>query len=144
MSRVGSYDTGPEIVVRKILHSLGYRFRLHRRDLPGVPDITLPKYRTIIFVHGCFWHGHRCRKGKRPSSNIAFWNKKLDKNNRRDREAKKTLQLGGWIVMTIWECQLKKPELLKKRLLSIRCRYKSNEHLNTPAIKSRILEKCIY
>ncbi len=81
MSRVSGKNTKPELIVRSQLHKLGYRFRLHRKDLPGKPDITLPKHKKVIFVHGCFWHGHTdCRRSKRPTSNEKFWNEKLDKN----------------------------------------------------------------
>src|SRR5262245_34234702 len=85
MSRVRGRDTQPEIIVRKLLHRLGYRFRLHRKGLPGKPDIVLPKYRTAIFVHGCFWHGHPgCRRSARPTTNVEFWNRKIDGNVERD------------------------------------------------------------
>ena len=81
MARVGGKDTKPELIVRSLLHRMGFRFRLHRRDLPGKPDITLPKYKKVIFVHGCFWHGHKgCARAKRPSTNKEFWNEKLNKN----------------------------------------------------------------
>jgi len=106
MAAVPSADTGPELRVRRLLHRLGYRFRLHRRDLPGRPDIVLPKWRTVLFVHGCFWHQHAgCPRAARPTSNVAFWDRKLDRNVRRDQENRRSLEEAGWRVLVIWECQ---------------------------------------
>jgi DNA mismatch endonuclease, patch repair protein len=117
MARVKGRDTKPELLVRSIVHSLGYRFRLYRRDLPGNPDITLPKHRKIIFVHGCFWHGHkRCTRAARPTTNIAFWRKKLDLNMERDKRNIRQLRKDGWRVLVVWQCQTKKPETLKQTL----------------------------
>lgn len=117
MAHVKGRDTGPELLVRAIVHSLGYRFRLYRRDLPGNPDITLPKHRKVIFVHGCFWHGHkRCPRSARPSTNIAFWRKKLDSNIDRDRRNIGQLRKDGWRVLVVWQCQTRKPETLKRAL----------------------------
>lgn len=106
MSRVRGRDTSPELYVRRLLHARGLRFRLHRRDLPGRPDVVLPALRVVVFVHGCFWHGHDCRKGRRPSSNRAFWDVKLDSNLERDHEAIAALQASGWEVRVVWECDL--------------------------------------
>jgi DNA mismatch endonuclease (patch repair protein) len=119
MSKVHSANTTPEIRVRKLLHGMGYRFRLQRRDLPGNPDIVLPKYNTVIFVHGCFWHGcPTCRKAKiRPATNVDFWNDKLDRTLNRDILNKKALESLGWKVVVIWECETrktKKDELIGK------------------------------
>ncbi len=112
MSRVRGADTSPEVLVRSLLHRLGFRFRLHRRDLPGRPDIVLPKYRAAIFVHGCFWHGHKnCRRSARPTSHTSFWTRKLDKNLERDRHAQSALRSLGWHVLVVWECQLRSPRL---------------------------------
>jgi len=117
MARVKGKDTKPEILVRAIVHSLGYRFRLYRRDLPGNPDITFPKHRKVIFVHGCFWHGHkRCPRAARPTTNIAFWRKKLDSNIDRDRRNIGQLRKGGWRVLVVWQCQTRKLETLKRSL----------------------------
>jgi len=110
MSRVKAKNTKPEILVRKLLHRLGYRFRLHRKDLPGKPDIVLPKYRTIIFVNGCFWHGHNCPKGKLPETNTRFWEEKITTNQKRDQLNREKLEGEGWAVLTIWECQIKEEE----------------------------------
>lgn len=109
MARVKNRNTAPEIIVRKLLHRKGYRFRVQRTDLPGKPDITLSKYRTVIFVHGCFWHGHPgCPRSTRPASNVDFWNHKLDKNMQRDLEVYEKLSSLGWNVFVIWQCQTKK------------------------------------
>jgi DNA mismatch endonuclease, patch repair protein len=107
MSRVRGKDTSTELRVRSVLHHLGFRFSLHRRDLPGCPDIVLPKYSAAIFVHGCFWHGHKnCFRAARPTSNAAFWNKKLDRNKIRDRKSVLALRSMGWKVLVVWECQV--------------------------------------
>lgn len=122
MSRVRGHDTKPEIRVRKLLHSMGFRFRLHRRDLPGRPDIVLPKYKAIIFVHGCFWHRHdapNCRLARMPKSRIEFWGPKLDANQLRDRRVEHELRTMGWSVLVLWECEMKDEELLRARILGI-------------------------
>ena len=118
MARVRGRDTAPEIVVRKILHGLGYRFRLHRRDLPGTPDIVLPSRRRIIFVHGCFWHAHGCSIGKPPKSHIAYWKRKFRQNRRRDMRNYRLLRKAGWGVLTIWQCEIKDVNQLSARLSS--------------------------
>ncbi len=122
MSRVQQQNTKPEITVRKMLHRNGFRFRLHNKTLPGTPDIVLLKYKTVIFVHGCFWHQHEgCRKARRPTSNVEFWNEKLDKNIARDNQKEAELKKAGWRVLYVWECELKdtnpvEAELIKKLL----------------------------
>jgi DNA mismatch endonuclease (patch repair protein) len=94
-------------MVRKLLHRLGFRFRLHRRDLPGKPDVVLPKWRAVVFVHGCFWHQHEgCTRSVRPTSNVPFWTKKLDRNVQRDRENFAELRSAGWKVFVAWECEI--------------------------------------
>jgi DNA mismatch endonuclease (patch repair protein) len=115
MSRVKGRDTKPEKAVRSMLHRLGYRFRLRRSDLPGCPDIVLPKYKSVIFVHGCYWHRHDCPNGRRlPRSRLDFWKPKLEGNRKRDLRHYKALDNQGWKVLIIWECMLKdKPLLLK-------------------------------
>ena len=106
MKAVGQKNTRPEMTIRRTLHSLGYRFRLHRRDLPGSPDIVLPKHRTAIFVHGCFWHRHEgCAKATVPKTRRAFWEDKFETNKVRDRKAIVALQDLGWNVQIVWECQ---------------------------------------
>jgi len=104
MSKIKSRDTAPELKVRSRLHAAGFRFRLHRADLPGRPDIVLPRYRSVVFVNGCFWHGHECRRGRLPSSNREYWAKKIDCNMRRDQSNYKALTELGWNVVVIWEC----------------------------------------
>jgi DNA mismatch endonuclease (patch repair protein) len=117
MAKVKNRDTSPELTVRKLLHRLGYRFRVQRRDLPGTPDIVLPKYRTAIFAHGCFWHGHPdCKRAARPTSNTDFWNEKIDKNIARDAEAQRQLEALGWRVLVVWQCQVRDLKLLEERL----------------------------
>ena len=108
MSAIKSKNTKPEITVRKLLHSMGYRFRLHRKDLPGSPDIVLPKYKTVIFVHGCFWHRHEnCKYATTPKTRKEFWEKKFRENINRDNLNQANLSLKGWKIIIIWECQLK-------------------------------------
>lgn len=105
MSGIRGKNTRPELLVRKILFAAGFRFRLHRRDLPGMPDIVLPKYRAAILVHGCFWHMHEgCRYAKLPSSNVRFWRKKLARNRERDQKNIDLLMDAGWRVLVVWEC----------------------------------------
>lgn len=106
MSRIRSRDTAPELEVRRRLHAAGFRFRLHRSDLPGRPDIVLPRHKTAVFVNGCFWHGHDCRDGHLPSSNREYWANKIDRNMRRDQRNYKAMVELGWNVVVIWECHL--------------------------------------
>jgi len=106
MSRVRAVGTEPEIIVRRVAHGLGYRFRLHRKDLPGKPDIVFPRHRKVILVHGCFWHGHeRCAKAKRPETNHDFWERKLSRNAERDQENVTALRRAGWRVLVVWQCE---------------------------------------
>lgn len=119
MALVKGKDTKPEKLVRSLLHRMGFRFRLHRKDLPGKPDIVLPRHRKAIFVHGCFWHGHDgCRRGARPTSNTEFWNAKIDRNVERDRLAVHALEDAGWHVLTLWQCEMKSLPVLQARLAS--------------------------
>ena len=107
MARIRSKDTAPERYVRSTLFGAGFRFRLHSKNLPGSPDLVLSKYRTAVFVHGCFWHGHDCKKGRlRPATNTEKWNMKLDRNIARDQEVITSLRELGWRVFVIWSCQL--------------------------------------
>lgn len=108
MSGIRAKNTRPEILVRRLMHAAGLRFRLHRRDLPGIPDIVLPRHRVTIFVHGCYWHVHKgCHFFKMPGSNVDFWRNKLESNNARDRRNIKLLLEEGWRVLIIWECLLR-------------------------------------
>lgn len=117
MSRIKVRDTSPEKKLRRLLHRAGFRFRLHVKQLPGKPDIVLPRYRTIIFVHGCFWHGHTCNKGTtRPKTRVEFWKKKIEGNIERDKRNYDELKNLGWRVLTVWECELKNSEELQERL----------------------------
>lgn len=108
MSRVKRADTPQEILVRKYLFSQGFRFRKNYKRLAGSPDIVLPKYKTVVFVHGCFWHGHKCKLGKAPKSNQSFWTPKINSNKERDKRKNNELRKLGWNVLTVWQCQLNK------------------------------------
>lgn len=115
MARVRSKDTGPEMAVRRALHARGYRFRLHRKNLPGRPDIVLPSRQTLVFVHGCFWHGcGRCDRGLRqPKTRATFWASKISANRERDMRNAATLEAMGWRILTIWECDIRNPGRLE-------------------------------
>ena len=117
MRRVRGKDTRPEMAVRRMVHRLGFRYRLHRGDLPGKPDLAFPGRRKVIFVHGCYWHGHSCRAGRnRPSSNTKYWIAKLDRNKARDAANRRRLRRLGWGVLAVWECELKNAGRLSARL----------------------------
>jgi len=117
MSRIQGKDTKPELVVRRLVHSLGFRYRLHRHDLPGSPDLVFPRLRRIIFVHGCYWHRHEgCRYAYLPKSNVSFWRSKFAANVERDRMAIQKLKKAGWRVHIIWECETQEREALKRRV----------------------------
>ncbi|TKT70874.1 DNA mismatch endonuclease Vsr [Afipia massiliensis] len=117
MRAVKSRDTAPELLVRRMIHRLGYRYRLHRKDLPGKPDLAFIKARKVVFVHGCFWHGHTCDRGRRvPKTNTAYWLKKISRNRVRDSNSVKALRKMGWKTLILWECKLKKPEQLAAQI----------------------------
>ncbi|MBV2147690.1 very short patch repair endonuclease [Sphingobium sp. AS12] len=119
MRAVRSKDTKPEMIVRKLIHGMGYRYRLHRKDLPGSPDLVFAARRRVVFVHGCFWHGHDCKRGARqPKANAEYWREKIERNRARDSRATGGLTANGWLVATIWECELGNREHLKDRLRS--------------------------
>ena len=120
MSAIKSKNTKPEIAVRKVLHSMGYRFRLHGKDLPGSPDIVLPKYRTVIFVHGCFWHRHKdCKYATTPKTREEFWNNKFRSNVERDLEIQENIKNIEWRSVVIWECETKDIENLRGKIINI-------------------------
>ena len=120
MSAIKSKNTKPEIAVRKLLHSMGYRFRLHRKDLPGSPDIVLPKYKTVIFVHGCFWHRHEnCKYASTPKTRKEFWNKKFKENIKRDSEIQDKIKNLDWRSVVIWECETKNMENLRDKIIDV-------------------------
>lgn len=119
MSRISGKETKPEILVRKYLFSEGFRYRKNVKELPGKPDIVLLKYKTVIFIHGCFWHGHSCKKGTLPESNIEFWKEKIGKNVERDNRNILELKEKGWNVIVIWQCEIKNVELQTIRLKKI-------------------------
>lgn len=117
MARVRGKNTAPELALRRLLHGMGYRFRLHRGDLPGSPDLVLPRFKVAIFVHGCFWHRHaKCRLATVPATNTAFWIEKFRANQKRDRSKEKQLTAVGWRVLVIWQCQLAQPDELRERI----------------------------
>ena len=118
MSRVRGRDTAPEMIVRKIAHGLGFRFRLHRRDLPGSPDLLFPRYRAVIMVHGCFWHRHPgCKYASSPKTRVRFWEDKFEGNVVRDRRNEEDLHELGWRVMVIWECETRDREAVAERIV---------------------------
>lgn len=135
MSRVRGKNTTPELRVRKLAHALGYRFRLHRRDLPGKPDLVFPRLRKIVFVHGCFWHRHvGCRLATYSKSRTTFWEDKFKRNVERDQFVQAALRTLGWQILVIWECESREPDLLKAKLQdflyegsSPECRQDENE-----------------
>jgi DNA mismatch endonuclease (patch repair protein) len=120
MGRIRSKDTQPELAVRRLLHSLGYRYVLHDNRLPGRPDLVFPARGKVIFVHGCFWHAHACAMGRKPKANAGFWAAKFERNRARDREVKRTLRRLGWDVLEVFECSIR-PDMiaaLSKRLVA--------------------------
>ncbi len=120
MSAIKSKNTKPEIAVRKLLHSMGYRFRIHSKDLPGSPDIVLPKYKTVIFVHGCFWHRHEnCKNASTPNTRKEFWENKFKANVKRDKEIQQKIKNIGWESVVIWECETKDLEELRVKIFDI-------------------------
>ncbi len=117
MSKIGPKDSTQELHVRKLLFSMGYRYRLHQADLPGKPDIVLSKYKKVIFVNGCFWHGHlKCKRAKLPQTNRSFWKNKIKRNIMRDKMNYLILRRQGWKVLVVWQCQITKETYLKKKL----------------------------
>jgi DNA mismatch endonuclease, patch repair protein len=117
MSHVRSKDTKPELVVRSMVHRMGFRYRLHSKTLPGSPDLVFARSKKVVFVHGCFWHGHNCRAGRnRPQSRELYWDTKLEKNKRRDRLNSVRLRRDGWSLLTVWECQIRERDRLAQRL----------------------------
>ncbi len=117
MQAVKSKNTAPEMLLRKLLHAQGYRYRLHRRDLPGCPDLVFPGRKKVIFVHGCFWHGHDCPRGSRaPKTNREYWGPKIARNRTRDGADQATLAGAGWDILTVWECELREHESIRQRI----------------------------
>lgn len=118
MAAVPQKDTRPEMIVRRLAHGMGFRYRLHVRDLPGTPDIVFPRLRKIILVHGCYWHRHGCKRTTTPKSNRAFWTHKFDANQARDRKNSRTLRRMGWRVLVVWECWTYRTSWLTDKLVS--------------------------
>lgn len=119
MSQISGTETKPEILVRKYLFSKGFRFRKNDKRLPGRPDIVLPKYKTVIFIHGCFWHGHHCKAGKLPETNKEFWENKINSNMERDKKNQHKLEKLGWKIIIAWQCKLKNKKVVTKKLKEI-------------------------
>lgn len=117
MAGIKSKNTKPEMAVRQFLHGKGFRYRLHRKDLPGTPDLVLPKYRTVIFVHGCFWHGHDCRYFKLPATRTKFWRQKIEQNKMRDKKNEEKLIRENWKVITVHECAIRDDPHWQEQLL---------------------------
>lgn len=139
MSRIKGRDTRPELVLRRVLHADGLRYRLHVKSLPGRPDLVFPKHKVATFVHGCFWHGHDCRLFKLPMTNRRFWKKKIGGNRKRDEKQVAHLKSDGWRILTIWECVFKGPERLPvskvKELCSRFIRNRNQKYLEISGIK---------
>ena len=127
MSKISGTETKPEILVRKYLFGKGFRFRKNDKRLPGRPDIVLPKYKTVIFIHGCFWHGHHCKAGKLPETNKDFWENKINSNMERDKKNQHKLEKLGWKIIITWQCKLKNKKVLTKKLKEIEQKIQ-NEH----------------
>ena len=126
MAKISGKETKPEILVRKYLHANGFRFRKNINDLPGKPDIVLPKYHSVIFVHGCFWHGHNCKAGELPGTNQDFWKKKIGANIERDKQHINKLESQGWQVIDIWQCQINNNTLVNRNLSKLITRIKDS------------------
>ena len=129
MSRIRGKDSRPELALRRVLHAMGFRYRLHGAGLPGKPDLVLPRYRTVVFVHGCFWHRHAgCNIATMPKSNTAFWAEKFTKNMDRDRRVSGQLEALGWLVLTAWECELSSTTkaLETGKVIAKQIRYRAN------------------
>ncbi len=118
MAAVRSKNTAPEMTVRRLVHSMGYRYRLHRSDLPGKPDLVFPSRGKVIFVHGCFWHQHGCKDSHMPKSNEAYWHPKFERNRVRDAAHLNALRASGWKYLVLWECELVEPRRIRRRLSS--------------------------
>ena len=116
MGLIRSTDTKPELLVRRLVHSMGYRYRLHRRDLPGVPDLVFSSRQKVVFVHGCFWHGHDCRLGRMPKSRLDYWGPKIARNKERDATNLRRLRGMCWKCLVLWECQLRRQDALAERI----------------------------
>lgn len=116
MSRIHSKDTVPELAVRSLVHRMGYRYGLHNANLPGKPDLVFSSRKKIIFVHGCFWHGHYCKREKMPKSRVKFWSEKITQNRRRDAQKRRALAALGWRSLIVWECEAKRPEKLAAKI----------------------------
>src|SRR5262245_27818004 len=141
MGRIKGRDTRPEVAVRKILHALGLRFRLHDRCLPGRPDITLQRHRKVVFDHGCFWHRHNCRGAYNPKSRVDFWQNKFARTKERDAQTAAAIKAAGWSSLTVWECELDDTDRLSRRLART-FKIRSKKTLSVPGQSNRDLVDC--
>lgn len=133
MAAIKGKDTKPEMMVRRYLHALGFRYGLHNRKLPGSPDLVFRAFKTVVFIHGCFWHGHRnCRYATMPKSNTEFWTLKIDRNKERDRESEERLKAKGWNVITIWECDLRDRNRRQETLEALAARLRALKEPGLP------------
>jgi DNA mismatch endonuclease (patch repair protein) len=135
MARIGGKNTAPELAVRRLLHGLGFRFRLHPKNLPGTPDIAFPSRRKAIFVHGCFWHAHGCRIGRPPKSRLDYWLPKLEANTRRDAIKVAELEAIGWTAFTVWQCQTRKLDELAGTLIAFLDGENSDRHFGPASLR---------
>lgn len=129
MKRIGGKDTTPELMVRKLIYSLGFRYRLHGKELPGKPDLVFSGRKKVIFVHGCFWHGHNCKKGKPPKTNLDYWLPKLNENQARDARNQKLLESMGWQVLVLWQCEINDTNNLKETISHFLVRDSANSQI---------------
>ena len=133
MSKIRGKNTGPELIVRSLLHAMGFRFRIHVKKLPGQPDVVLARHRKIILVHGCFWHAHPgCKRATRPTTRAEFWSRKIDGNVKRDEAVRIALRELGWNVLVVWQCETLRPEVLRLKLLSFMERHDGAGLSQTP------------
>ena len=135
MSKISGKETKPEILVRKFLFANGFRYRKNDKRYPGKPDIVLPKYKTVVFIHGCFWHGHNCPAGKPPETKKDFWKQKIKGNIERDKRNKTELQKQGWKVITIWQCELKNKEIREKTFTELTNTLHNNVYKKLPRLQ---------
>lgn len=142
MAKIRGKDTGPELAVRRAAHALGLRFRLHRRDLPGTPDLLFPRRRIALFVHGCFWNGHGCSKGRLPKTRLDYWGPKIEANRLRDLSKAAELAAAGWRVLTIWQCQIGDATQMGERIGRFLADEKSDRQAGPGPIRSAGGDKC--
>ncbi len=137
MSEIRSKNTKPELLVRCLLHKRGFRYRLHDNKLPGTPDLVFPKYRAVVFIHGCFWHGHQCSFFRLPGTRTEFWKTKISDNRKRDRKNHRTLSDSGWRIATIWECALRRNDVNHQDVIDHLVAWLSDNSTNAAVLEIR-------